>query len=209
MEGLSLLLLFALGVAVLVALMRISGSNSEGRTRSKPPETGDVPEPSRPPLPAGRPFDPATATPTPVRSTLKGAAYVIDGDTLVVQKTQVRLFGVDAPEMNHPHGKKAKWALVKLCKGQTLCAEVTDTDGHGRLVARCYLPDGRDLSEEMVKQGLAIDWPKFSGGIYRAFETPDARRKLWLADARQKGRMHVWEAYEARQRACKADEQGG
>ena len=48
----------------------------------------------------------------------------------------------------------------------------------------------------MVKLGLALDWPKFSEGVYRALETPDARRKLWLADARQKGRMDVWEQFE-------------
>ena len=99
--------------------------------------------------------------------------------------------------MNHPYGKKAKWALVNLCKGQRITAEITDQDGYGRTVAKCLLSDGRDLSAEMVKLGLAIDWPKFSGGKYASFETPDARRKLWLADARQKGRMHVWEKFDA------------
>ncbi len=129
---------------------------------------------------------------------LTGYAYVVDGDTITIKKTQIRLFGVDAPELNHPYGKKAKWALVSLCKGRLIRAEITETDAHGRTVARCYLPDGRDLAAEMVKQGLAIDWPKFSGGKYRALETSDARKKLWLADARQKGRMHVWEKFETR-----------
>ena len=125
---------------------------------------------------------------------------MIDGDTIVIQKTQIRLFGIDAPELEHPYGQKAKWALVSLCKGQTVSAEITERDHYGRTVARCYLEDGRDLSAEMVKQGLAIDWPKFSGGKYRSLETADARKKLWLADARQKGRMHVWEQFESRQR---------
>lgn len=125
---------------------------------------------------------------------------MIDGDSLVIQKTQIRLFGVDAPEFTHPYGKKAKWALVRLCKGQTILAEITDTDDHGRTVAKCRLPDGRDLSEEMVKLGLAIDWPKFSKGAYAMYEPPEIRKKLWLADARQKGRMHVWEKYEAQQK---------
>jgi endonuclease YncB( thermonuclease family) len=89
--------------------------------------------------------------------------------------------------------------MVKLCKGQVIRAETTDEDAHGRMVARCYLHDGRDLSAEMVKQGLAIDWPKFSGGQYRNLERPDARKQLWLADARQKGQMHVWEKFEASQ----------
>jgi endonuclease YncB( thermonuclease family) len=114
------------------------------------------------------------------------------------------LFGIDAPELEHPYGQKAKWALVGLCKGQTVRAVVTDRDDHGRTVARCYLPDNRDLSAEMVKLGLAIDWPKFSDGIYRSLETRDARKKLWLADARQKGRMHVWEKFEANRKNPKS-----
>jgi micrococcal nuclease len=75
-------------------------------------------------------------------------------------------------------------------------------DDHGRTVAKCTLPDGRDLSAEMVKLGFAIDWAKFSGGQYRGLEAPDARKKLWLADARQKGRMDVWERFEAKRAAA-------
>jgi endonuclease YncB( thermonuclease family) len=126
---------------------------------------------------------------------LYGKAYVIDGDTLVIQKQELRLFGIDAPEFDHPYGKSAKSALIKLCNGHVIRAEIMDSDIHGRKVARCTLPDGRDLSAEMVKLGLAIDWRKFSGGVYRNLETEDARKKLWLADARQKGRMDVWEKY--------------
>lgn len=166
-----------------------------------PPAIGSDPQPKPrkryPPNAPERPFDAQHRTPLPVDTTLKGSAYVVDGDTVVIKKTQIRLFGVDAPEMNHPYGKKAKWALVALCKGQTIRAEMTAQDDHGRTVARCYLSDGRDLSAEMVKLGLAIDWPKFSGGIYKELEVPDARKKMWLADARQKGRMHVWEKFEA------------
>lgn len=145
------------------------------------------------------PFDPKSAKHPPAKQVLNGAAYVIDGDTITINKTQIRLFGIDAPELDHPYGKKAKWALVKLCKGHLIRAEISDEDDYGRTVAHCTLPNGQDLSAEMVKLGLAIDWPKFSGGKYEKLETPDARRKLWLADARQKGRMHVWEKFEAKQ----------
>jgi micrococcal nuclease len=146
-------------------------------------------------------FDATTAEPQSEGQTLYGSAFVVDGDTLTIQKTQIRLFGVDAPEMNHPYGKKAKWALLALCKGQRIRAEITAIDRHGRTVAKCFLQDGRDISAEMVKLGLAIDWEKYSGGTYRALEVPDARKKMWLADARQKGRMHVWESFDARQKS--------
>lgn len=144
------------------------------------------------PVPASAPQD------RPRQTVLHGSAYVVDGDTLVIRNTRIRLFGVDAPEMQHPFGQKAKWALVSLCKGKTVRAEVIEEDSHGRIVARCFLEDGRDLSAEMVRLGLALDWPKFSGGTYRAMEVPGIRRKLWLADARQAGRMHVWERFETR-----------
>lgn len=148
-----------------------------------------------------QPFDEKSARPLPADAVVQGRAYVVDGDTIVIQKIQIRLFGIDAPELDHPYGKKAKWALFSLCKGQDIRAEVTDQDAHARTVARCYLQDGRDLSAEMVKLGLAIDWPKFSGGKYRSLELSDARKKLWLANARQKGQLHVWEKFEAKKNA--------
>ncbi|WP_339952472.1 thermonuclease family protein [Yoonia sp. 2307UL14-13] len=137
----------------------------------------------------------------PQEKVLLGRAYVTDGDGLRIKGQEIRLFGIDAPEFEHPYGKKAKWALHGLCKGRDVMAVSADIDDYGRLVARCYLSDGSDLSAEMVKLGLALDWPKFSGGIYSHLETADARRKLWLADARQKGRMDVWEKYEAKRAA--------
>jgi endonuclease YncB( thermonuclease family) len=144
-------------------------------------------------------FDEKSSKHLEERRHVTGAAYVTDGDTIKIKKTQIRLFGIDAPELNHPHGRRAKSALIKLCKGQTVRAEITEVDHYGRTVAQCYLADGRDLSAEMVKLGLAIDWPKFSGGKYLSLETPDARKNLFLADARQKGRMRVWKDYEERQ----------
>ncbi|MFT6659933.1 MAG: endonuclease YncB(thermonuclease family) [Maritalea sp.] len=144
-----------------------------------------------------RSFDSKTARLSTNKTILKGRAYIVDGDTLVIQKTQVRLFGVDAPELSHPYGQQAKWALVSLCRQQIVVAETLEYDDYGRTVARCYLQDGRDISAEMVKIGLAIDWPKFSGGAYRDLELAGVRKRLWLADARQKGRLHVWETFNA------------
>jgi micrococcal nuclease len=120
---------------------------------------------------------------------LRGRAWVIDGDTIDISGTRIRLAGIDAPEMDHPYGKTAKWALVNLCKGNEVRAVFDGDLSHERTVATCYLPDGRDLSAEMVKAGMAIDWPKFSLGKYSGLEPPGIRKKLWRCDARQKGRM--------------------
>lgn len=117
-----------------------------------------------------------------------GPCYVVDGDTITIKGQNIRLSGIDAPEMDHPYGKNSKWHLVSLTKGQDIRAVFHGEQTHAREVATCYLPDGRDLSAEMVTAGLAIDWPKFSGGKYRHLEPPDARKRMWRADARQKGK---------------------
>lgn len=192
-----------LGLFVLAAVIFVMWRVGRGAARPDVHRVRRSLSPPRHPKEAGRRqaprFDVKSSMPMAEERTLSGPAYVTDGDTITIKKTQIRLFGIDAPELNHPYGQKAKWALHRLCKGQIVRADITAEDAHGRTVAKCYLADGRDLSAEMVKQGLAIDWPKFSGGTYRDLETSDARKKLFLADARQKGRMHVWQAFEAKQ----------
>lgn len=126
-----------------------------------------------------------------VATILQGKCWVVDGDTIVIDKVHVRLAGIDAPELDHPFGKQAKWALVQLCKGQVVTARIRPELSYDRVVAECYLSDGRDLSAELVKSGLALDWPKFSGGKYRHLETAEARKKLWRADARQRGKLRL------------------
>ncbi|MFZ5749654.1 MAG: thermonuclease family protein [Pseudomonadota bacterium] len=120
---------------------------------------------------------------------LTGKCWVIDGDTITIQGRKIRLAGIDAPELDHPFGRVAKATLMRLCRGQDVRAEFSGALSYERGVATCFLPDGRDLSAEMVKAGLALDWPKHSRGKYRSLEPADARRKLWRCDARQKGRM--------------------
>lgn len=126
---------------------------------------------------------------TPPTETLKGKCYVIDGDTIVISGTRIRIAGIDAPELDHPWGKKSKFALIGLCKGKLVTAVISDQVSYDRIVARCYLPDGTDLAAELVRQGLALDWPTFSGGAYRHLEPDGIRRKLWRAAARQQGRF--------------------
>jgi len=93
--------------------------------------------------------------------------------------------------INLPLGQRSKWALVQLCKGQIVTARIKPELSYDRMVAECFLPDGRDLGAELVRSGLALDWPKFSGGKYRHLEPADARRKLWRAHARQRGTLRT------------------
>lgn len=120
---------------------------------------------------------------------IKGHCWVIDGDTIVINKVHIRLAGIDAPELDQPYGQNAKRALMALCRGKIVTAITDGSVSHERAVATCRLDDGTDLSAEMVKAGHALDWRKFSGGQYRSLEVEGIRKKLWRVDARQKGRM--------------------
>ncbi len=169
-----------------------SGSKSKGSAAV----TANQARPSLPkqkePPPKARPLynNPGLASITEnLHTTLTGKCTVVDGDTIRIGTVSIRLAGIDAPELEHPWGQKAKWALVHMVKGQVIIAEIEPEMSYDRVVATCYLPDGRDLSAEMVKIGLALDWAKFSKGKYAALEPEGVRQKLWKPAARQRGDM--------------------
>ena len=114
----------------------------------------------------------------PITGEIEGKVHVIDRDTIVLNRSKIRLAGVDAPELDQPWGQKSKWAMVSICKGQTITAKLNGEQSHDRLVGTCYLPDGCDIGAELIKQGLALDWSKFSGGKYRHLEPKGVRGKL-------------------------------
>lgn len=116
------------------------------------------------------------AVPSSMR--LTGKAYIIDGDTIRIKGTKIRLAGIDAPELNMPWGQKSKWTMVEICKGQIITVELDGERSYDRLVGTCFLPDGRDIGAEIIKRGLALDLPHFSGGKYRQFEPAGVRNKL-------------------------------
>ena len=112
------------------------------------------------------------------QTTITGKCHVIDGDTIAIGKQKIRLAGIDAPELNKPYGKQAKWKMVEICKGQNITAYLTGKTSYDRVVAKCFLDDGQDIAEEIVKAGLALDVPHFLNADYKRFEPPGVRRKL-------------------------------
>ncbi|WP_322894538.1 MULTISPECIES: thermonuclease family protein [unclassified Yoonia] len=120
----------------------------------------------------------------PQSGELTGKAYVIDGDTIAIKRIKIRIFGIDAPEIDQPFGKKSKWAMINICKGHVITAKLNGERSHDRLVGSCYLPDGTDIGAEMVRRGEALDWALFSDGKYRHLEPIDARRRLLGLGAR-------------------------
>src|SRR5205809_7046087 len=90
---------------------------------------------------------------------------VTDGDTIVVLRDRssikVRLEGIDSPERGQDFGQKAKQFTSGLVFGQTVEIRPVGEDRYGRTVARVIV-DGKDVSEELLKAGLAWHFKKYS-----------------------------------------------
>lgn len=122
----------------------------------------------------------------PASRKIIGRAWIIDGDTLLVNQIKIRLAGIDAPELDEPWGRKSKWAMVNLCKGKTIHVDLTGETSYDRLVGTCYLADGTDIGAELVKKGLALDGSYYSQGKYIHLEPGGARQRLARYGLKQK-----------------------
>ena len=112
---------------------------------------------------------PAEAAKCPRGSLTGVVTHVRDGDTIVVGTMPIRLNGLAAPEGDEAGGLAATQAMNELVQGRTLRCELDGERTHDRCVAVCYL-EAEDVAEAMVRQGLARDCPRFSGGRYRSAE---------------------------------------
>lgn len=93
---------------------------------------------------------------------------ILDGDTFTLsgESRRIRVWGLDAPEWNHPGGAAATATLRGMISGKRLRCAVLDIDRYGRLVAQCFLPDGRDIAAEMIRSGTATEYCRYSHGFY-------------------------------------------
>ena len=91
---------------------------------------------------------------------------IVDGDTYDVIldgiQTRIRMEGIDTPERGMDYYKVAKEYLGKLCLNQYVRVVGAKKDRYGRLLAKSYLKDGRELGEEMVRAGMAWHYTKYS-----------------------------------------------
>ncbi len=94
--------------------------------------------------------------------------HVTDGDTLSLGGVDraIRVWGLDAPERDERGASAATSTLQRLIAGQSLTCRVRDIDRYGRIVGKCFLPDGRDIAAQMIAAGVAREYCYFSGGYY-------------------------------------------
>lgn len=125
--------------------------------------------------------------PTPTFDISGRIVRVADGDTVSLldrdnQQYLIRLYGIDAPELDQPHGSTAREALAGLVAGKRLGVVVVETDDYGRLVGTLYA-DGRNINLTLVEQGHAW-WYQYFARHERALAAAEqaarsARRGLW------------------------------
>lgn len=94
-----------------------------------------------------------------VNSNSSNIVKIVDGDTYDILldgiQTRIRMDGIDAPERGMAFYKKSKEYLGQLCIGKHIRLEGEKKDRYGRLIAKSYLPDGRELGEPVV--GLQVE----------------------------------------------------
>jgi endonuclease YncB( thermonuclease family) len=124
---------------------------------------------------------------------------VHDGDSLTLEgasgaRSEVRLFGIDAPEHHQPWGEQSRAALRELVSGKQVRLEIQDTDQYRRTVARMWLGE-LDVNAELVRRGDAWVYRKFAtdSRLYELEkEARDAKRGLWSLPESQRTPPWKW-----------------
>jgi len=127
-------------------------------------------------------------TATPLENKAYKVIGVKDGDTFVLlvngKEQVVRFAHIDCPEKKQPFGTKAKQFVSDACFGTFVTLVHNNKyDRNKRLIAEVLLADGRNLNKELVKNGLAWHYKKYSADTaYASLETTARQQKagLWI-----------------------------
>ena len=136
-----------------------------------------------------------TVTLLPPAGQLVGVVRAVDGDTLLLEGgLRVRLLGVNTPETKHPDreaeplGPEAHHFTESLIQRGSVTLEYDRErlDNYRRVLAYVYLPDGRMLNLELIRNGM-------SRAIV-TFPIRSDRRRMFLDAEReaQRGGVGIW-----------------
>lgn len=122
---------------------------------------------------------------------ITGRASVIDGDTIDIHGTRIRLHGIDAPESRQSCvvggkrwrcGQRAAFALANKIGKRPVSCEPKDRDRYNRVVAVCRA-GGIDLNAWMVAEGWALAYRRYSADYMRQEgEASRAKVGIWQGD---------------------------
>ena len=105
---------------------------------------------------------------------------ISDGDTIKINGEKIRFSGIDAPESYY----KGKKQTCKFEEKDFFCGEISknkliekignnfvncvlekNKDKYKRFIGECFV-NGQSLSVYMVRNGYALDWPRYSKGKF-------------------------------------------
>jgi endonuclease YncB( thermonuclease family) len=107
---------------------------------------------------------------------------VIDGDTIKINGENIRLHGIDAPEMkqicqnenNNPYAcgvvaKEALYNSISKWKKKVYCY-YSERDRYKRIIGKCYLGanSSNSLNKWMVSRGHAVAYTRYSNDYIEA-----------------------------------------
>ncbi|RZK59187.1 MAG: thermonuclease family protein [Pedobacter sp.] len=132
-------------------------------------------------------YEPVVATSFENQTFTAKVIRIIDGDTMEVLYEQtpvkIRLAHIDCPEKRgkQPFGNNAKVALSDLCFGQLVTVQGENYDRYKRLIAVVINDKKQIVNQEMVKQGMAWHFTRYSkAAIYDELETEARQNKVGL-----------------------------
>lgn len=130
---------------------------------------------------------------------------VHDGDTFRFGRTRIRVYGIDAPELDTAYGPGARSALIAaIGDGPVRCRD-TGARSYGRVVASCTNARGEDLARDVVRAGWAVDWWLYSCGVYlQDQQTAQRSRRGMFASG-----IPAWRQRTPGARVCGANHSGG
>lgn len=114
---------------------------------------------------------------------LTGRADVVDGDTLRLGETRIRLWGIDAPERKQTCvAEGLEWdcgvlavAALRSRVTRVACRE-KGRDGYGRVLAVCF-SRGEDVNGWMVSEGWALAYRRYGRDYVGREQAAKAARK--------------------------------
>lgn len=135
---------------------------------------------------------------------------VIDGDGARLRldsgPIEVRLYGIDAPELRAPRGREARQALEKILARRSVEVVPVSQDQYERMVA-VLLVDGQSAGELMLERGHAWAYRQHLGQVegderycQLEAEARTARRGLWSQPPQSWLPPWSWRARERGQR---------
>jgi len=103
----------------------------------------------------------------PTTTVIGPVRHIVDGDTFFIDRTRIRLCGIDAPEQGKPGYRQSAKFLQKMIQGKEVrcvpigvgaaCNKRKMPQSSSRIIAQCYYFED-DIADVMVEAGHAKDW---------------------------------------------------